>query len=132
MLIEVPIQTIKSDCPMIFFNDRPIFDLTEDRQLGLKKTGCEIGIHSARHLARDSRIAGWVILINDFEKAFNRVDRALLLELVVALVPEAASVFWVLYAKETLLVTDRGDEVKCSTGVLCKAAPFHLLHLHLW
>ena len=35
MLIEVPIQTIKSDCPMIFFNDRPIFDLTEDRQLSL-------------------------------------------------------------------------------------------------
>ena len=35
MLIEVPIQTIKSDCPMIFFNDRTIFDLTEDRQLPL-------------------------------------------------------------------------------------------------
>ena len=35
MLIEVPIQLIKSDCPMISFNDHPIFDLTEDRQLSL-------------------------------------------------------------------------------------------------
>ena len=35
MLIEVPIQTIKSDCPMIFFNDRPVFHLTEDRQFSL-------------------------------------------------------------------------------------------------
>ena len=41
---------------------RRVEGLTEDHQLGLKKTGYEIGIHSARHLVRDSRITGWVIL----------------------------------------------------------------------
>ena len=61
--------------------------LTSDHQLGLKKTGYEIGVHSARHLAKMSRALGKVILLLDFENAFNRVDRALLLELVIALVP---------------------------------------------
>ena len=59
-----------------------------------------------------------VICLIDFENAFNCVDRALLLELVVALVPEAASVFWWLYENETMLITDRGDKVTCSTGVM--------------
>ena len=58
--------------------------MTRDHQLGLKKTGYEIGIHSARHLGKRSRSSGNVILLLDFENAFNLVDRALLLELVVA------------------------------------------------
>ena len=97
---------------------RRVEGLTENHQLGLKKTGYEIGVHSERHLAKESRITGWVILLIDFENAFNRVDRALLFELVVALVPETASVFWWLYEKETMLITHRGDEVTCSTGVM--------------
>ena len=92
--------------------------VTADHQLGLKKTGYEIGIHSARHLAKMSRLSGLVILLIDFENAFNKVDRALLLELVIALVPEAASVFWWLYERETILMTRRGDEITCSTGVM--------------
>ena len=48
--------------------------LTEDHQLGLKKTGYEIGVHSAGHLAKMSRSVGRVILLVDFENAFNRVD----------------------------------------------------------
>ena len=77
-----------------------------------------MGIHSARHLAKESQTTGWVILLIDFANAFNRVDRALLLDLVVALVPEAASVFWWLYERETMLMTHEGDEVTCSTGVM--------------
>ena len=61
--------------------------LTEDHQLGLKKAGYEIGIHSARHIAKKSILSGLVILLLDFENAFNRVDRALLLDLAIALVP---------------------------------------------
>ena len=59
-----------------------------------------------------------VILLLDFENAFNRVDRALLLHLTIALVPEAANMLWWLYEKETILVTHRGDEVIYSTGVM--------------
>ena len=102
---------------------RRVEGLTEDHQLGLKKTGYEIGVHSARHLAKLSPLCGKVILLLDFENAFNRVDRALLLELAIALVPEAASVLWWLYEKETLLVTNRGDQVTCSTGVM-QGCPF--------
>ena len=51
--------------------------LTADHQLGLKKACYEIGVHSARHLAKMSRILGKVILILDFENAFSRVDREL-------------------------------------------------------
>ena len=72
---------------------RRVEGLTEDHQLGHKKTGYEIGVHSARHLAKMSRLSGIVILLLDFENAFNRVDRALLFDLVIALVPEAANVF---------------------------------------
>ena len=92
--------------------------LTEDHQLGLKRTGYEIAKHSARHLAKVSRSFGKVILLLDFENAYNRTDRALLLELAVALVPEAAGVLWWLYERETLLMTNRGDTVTCSTGVM--------------
>ena len=92
--------------------------LTSDHQLGLKRTGYEIGIHSARYLAKTSRFSNMVILLLDFENAFNRADRALLLHLAIALVPEAANVLWWLYEKETILVTNRGDEVTCSTGVM--------------
>ena len=62
-------------------------------------------------------------MLLDFENAYNNVDRALLLELVVALVPEAANVLWWLYERETLLMTHRGDEVTCSTGVM-QGCPF--------
>ena len=86
---------------------RRVEGLTEDHQLGLKKTGYEIGVHSARHLAKLSRALGKVILLLDFENAFNQTDRALLLELVISLVPEAASVLWWLYERETLLMTHR-------------------------
>ena len=91
--------------------------MTQDHQVRLKKAGYEIGIHSARHPAKKSRLSGKVILLLDFEKAFNRVDRALLLDLVIALVPEAANVLWWLYEKETILMTHGGDRVTCSTGV---------------
>ena len=97
---------------------RRVEGLTEDHQLGLKRTGYEIGIHSARYLAKRCQLSGLVILLIDFENAFNRVDRNLLLELVIALVPEAANVFWWLYEKETILMTNRGDEITCSTGVM--------------
>ena len=107
---------------------RCVEGLTEDHQLGLKKTGYEIGIHSARHLAKQSRVTGCVILLIDFENAFNRVDRALLLELVVALVPEAANLFWWLYAKETMLITQRVTGYHAQQ-VRCKAVPSHPLRL---
>ena len=83
---------------------RRVEGLTEDHQLGLKRTGYEIGVHSARHLARRSRLSGKVILLLDFENAYNNSDRALLLDLVIALVPEAANVFWWLYQRETILI----------------------------
>ena len=73
--------------------------LTVDNQLGLKRSGYEIGVHSARHLAKLSRSQGKVILLLDFKNTFNRVDRRLLLELVIALVPEAASILWWLYER---------------------------------
>ena len=38
--------------------------------------------------------------------------------MVVTLAPEAASVLWWLFEKETLLVTHNGAELKCSTGVM--------------
>ena len=41
-----------------------------------------------------------------------------MLELAVALVPEAAGVLWWLYERDTLLMTQRGDKVTCSTGVM--------------
>ena len=97
--------------------------LTCDHQLGLKQAGYEIGIHSARHLAKQCRLSGWVILLLDFENAFNLVDRSLLLDLVIALVPEAANVFWWLYEKETVLMTHGGDKVTCATGVM-QGCPF--------
>ena len=78
---------------------RRVEGLTDDHQLGLKQTGYEIGVHSARHLAKKCRLSGYVMLLLDFENAFNRVDRALLLQLVIALVPEAANAFWWLYEK---------------------------------
>ena len=71
--------------------------MTKDHQLWLKKTRYEIGIHSARHIAKKSLLSGMVILLLDFENAFNRVGRALLLDLVIALVPEASNVLWCLY-----------------------------------
>ena len=71
---------------------RRVEGLTEDHQLGLKKTGYEIGIHSARHLAKESRDSGRAILLLDFANAYNETERALMLELVVALVPECAMV----------------------------------------
>ena len=61
---------------------------------------------------------GSLLALLDFENACNKTDRALLLELIVALVPEAASVLWWLYGRKTMLFTHRGDEVKCSTGVM--------------
>ena len=45
-------------------------------------------------------------------------DRALLLELAIALVPEAANVLWWLYERETTLISHGGDKVTCSTGVM--------------
>ena len=66
--------------------------LTEDHQLGLKRTGYEIAVHFARHLARRSLSSGNVILLLDFENAYNNTDIALLLGLVITLVPEAANV----------------------------------------
>ena len=80
-------------------------------------------MHSARHLAKMCRSQEKVILLLDFENAFNRVDRALLLELVIALVPEAANVLRWLYKRETVLMTHRGDEVTCSAGVM-QGCPF--------
>ena len=71
---------------------RRVEGLTQDHQLGSKKTGYEIGLHSVRPLAKPSRSWGKVSLLLDFENAFNRVDRALLLELVITLVPVAANV----------------------------------------
>ena len=102
---------------------RRVEGLTESHKLGLEKTGYEIGVHSARHLAKLSRQTGLVLLILDFENAFNRVDRALLLELAIALVPEAANVLWWLYERRTVLMTHRGDEITCSTGVM-QGCPF--------
>ena len=58
------------------------------------------------------------ILLLDFENAFNLVDRALLLEFAVALVPEAAKVLWWLYENETILMNHSGGNVTCSTRVL--------------
>lgn len=40
---------------------RRVEGLTDDHQLGLKKTGYEIAIHSARHLAKLSRHHEWLI-----------------------------------------------------------------------
>ena len=70
-----------------------------------------------------SRTSGKAILLIDFWNAYNEIDRALMLQLVIALVPEAAGVFWWLYEKETLLMTHEGDKVKCSTGVM-QGCPF--------
>ena len=97
---------------------RRVEGLTEDHQLGLKRTGYEIAIHSARYIVKGSRSSGNVIMLLDFENAYNETDRALLLELVITLVPEAANVLWWLYEKETLLMTHTGHEVNCSTGVM--------------
>ena len=97
--------------------------MTRDHQLGLKRAGYEIGIHSARHLAKQCRLNGKVILLLDFENAYNLVDRSLMLDLVIALVPEAANVFWWLYEQETVLMTHGGDKVTCSTGVM-QGCPF--------
>ena len=58
------------------------------------------------------------IFFRFFENAYNNTDRALLLELTIALVPEAANVLWWLYERETIMMTHRGDEVTCSTGVM--------------
>ena len=85
---------------------RRVEGLTEDHQLGLKKTGYEIGVHSARHLAKNCYPSN-VILILDFENAYNETDRALLLELVIALVPGAANVFWWLYERNHINVARR-------------------------
>ena len=65
-----------------------------------------------------SRSSGNVILLIDFENAYNNTDRTLLLELAIALVPEGPNVLWWLYERETILMTHRGDEVVCSTGVM--------------
>ena len=62
---------------------RRVEGLVEDHQVGLKKAGYEIGIHAARHLSKRSRLSGKVILLIDFENAFNQVDRKLLLDLVI-------------------------------------------------
>ena len=68
--------------------------ITKDHQLGIKKGGYEIGVHAARALANECKSSGEALLKLDFENAFNRVDRALLLDLVIALVPEGANVLW--------------------------------------
>ena len=101
---------------------RRVQGLTEDNQLGLRRTGHEIGVHSARHLAKLSRSLEKVILLLDFENAFHRVDRALLLELVIALVPGAASVLWWLYERIGVNDTEK-DKVTCSTDVM-QGCPF--------
>ena len=54
----------------------------------------------------------------------------MLLELAIALVSEAASVLWWLSDKEKLLVTHRGDQVTCSTGVM-QGCPFAVIAVAL-
>ena len=63
------------------------------------------------------------MLLIDFENAYNSTDRALLLEVAIALVPEAGHMLWWLYERETELITDRGDRINCSTGVM-QGCPF--------
>ena len=75
--------------------------MTRDHQHGLKKPGYEICIHYARYIAKKIVQSGLVILLLDLENTFNRVDRALLLDLVIGLMPEAARVLCWLYEKET-------------------------------
>ena len=64
-----------------------------------------------------------MILLLDFENAYNNTDRSLLLGLVIKLVSEAANVLRWLYQRETVLMTHRGDKVTCSTGVM-QGCPF--------
>ena len=105
---------------------RRVQGLTEDNQLGLRRTGHEIGVHSERHLAKLSRSLEKVILLLDFENAFHRVDRALLLELVIALVPGAASFLWWLYGRESVLMTQRRIKLPALL-VSCRVVHSHLL-----
>ena len=53
--------------------------LTGDHYLVMKIIGYEIRIRSARHQAKLSSLTGMVFLLHDFENAFNRLDRAMLL-----------------------------------------------------
>ena len=105
-------------------------ELTKEHQLGLKRTGYEIGVHAARSLAEKCKRNGHAMLLLDFENAYNRADRALLLEIAIAVVPEAGQALWWFYERETELVTDRGDRIKCSTGVM-QGCPFASLAFSL-
>ena len=69
--------------------------LTKKHQLGSKRAGYEIGVHVARILAKQCWNTGEVILLIDFENAFNTADRNLKLKLVLAHIPEAANLFLV-------------------------------------
>ena len=69
------------------------------RQIGVAAPlGAEVGSQTVQQWCeRNQATEGKYIFNADFENAFNRVDRALLLDLVIALVLEAANVFWWLY-----------------------------------
>ena len=85
-------------------------------QLGVLKGGYEVGVHAMRELTIQARKNGWVIMLLDFENAFNTVDRNLMLRLASAHCPELVKLTLWLYGREPHLVTTRGDTVKSSTG----------------
>ena len=93
-----------------------IKELVEDHQLGVLKGGWEAGIHTMRAITKKCRVTNGVIMLLDFQNAFNTPKRNLLMLVTQAFLPEMARlVFW-LYGNEPDLVTQRGDLVKSSSG----------------
>ena len=80
------------------------------------KGGYEIGIHSMREHAKRAAKTGEVVLLLDFQNAFNSVDRNLMLRLCAAHLPELAKLAFWIYENEPNLSTSNGKAVKSSTG----------------
>ena len=94
-----------------------VANLVEKDQLGMMKSGYEVGVHAMRALAKQCEEDGDVILILDFSNAFNACNRNLLVKLAAAHTPEIAPLVYWLYAEETELFASNGETITSSEGV---------------
>ena len=94
-----------------------VAELLDKDQLGMMKGGYETGVHAMRALALQCMQDGEVILIMDFENAFNSCNRNLLIKLAAAHTPEIAPLVYWLHAEETELFVSNGETTISSEGV---------------
>ena len=91
---------VKAHCNLV---KSLLHELVDKYQLEVMKGGYETGVHVMRALAQRCTKDGHVILLIDFNNAFNACSRSLLMKLAATFLPEIAPLAYWLYAEETEL-----------------------------